>query len=108
MTGNDANAANDQQLREWAQRVKQALQLLDIKIEPDEVAGLAARADAAAGPGAGNIGVFLAGYAAGGASTEGTKSAREALDAAIATVDRLCADGATSGPDRGGWAATGQ
>lgn len=104
MTAHDDGA---RALDDWAHRVSHALQIVDLKVDPRRVVELAERSNTAAGADAGTISAFLAGYAAGTASASGRKAATEAVDSAFATVDRLCADG-LSGPDREGWAGSGQ
>lgn len=103
-----ANDADDNTLREWGHRLAQALQILDLKVEPAKIIDLADCTSSSVAPNAGLISVFLAGYAAGTASTTGRKSADDAVDAAFETVNRLSAEGASSGPDRDGWTASGQ
>lgn len=105
MTVNDAE---ELELRDWAHKLEQALQVLDLKVDPSQITELADRSSDSIGPRAGAISAFVAGYAAGAAATDGPKSVQEAVDAAVATVHRLCDEGTTAGPDRTGWAATGQ
>ncbi|GAB2626195.1 DUF6457 domain-containing protein [Kocuria arenosa] len=107
MTVHDDNALA---LDQWSQRLAQALQILDLKVDTQEILQLAQRASGAVSPGAGALTTFYVGYAAAldAAGNRAGKTPDQAVRDAAATAERLAADGAHGGQDSVGWAATGQ
>lgn len=101
-----ATNGNGEELDQWSQRLSQALQILDLKVEPQEILGMFNRISSQASPGAGALAAFYVGYAAASdaRADKGAKSSDEAVRDAVATAERV----AGSGPDSVGFAATGQ
>ncbi|MEX5303998.1 DUF6457 domain-containing protein [Kocuria sabuli] len=97
-------------LDQWSQRLTQALQILDLKVDTREVLELAERASGAVSPGAGALTTFYVGYAAAldAAGSRAGKTPDQAVRDAAETADRIMDDGARGGQDSAGWAATGQ
>ena len=98
----------DSALRHWSARLIQALQILDLEVDHEKIVQVADGSLKAVGPHADAISAFIVGYAAGTASTDGRKSAQEAVHAASNKVLELCADGESGGPDEKGWAKRAQ
>ena len=87
--------AADRTLEDWSERLTQALQILDLKVDHAILAELAAQASATVTPDAGAISTFLVGYAAGVAVTSGTKDAITAVDTAARTALLVVANDST-------------
>lgn len=107
MTVHDDNALD---LDQWSQRLTQALQILDLKVDTQEILQLAQRTSGAVSPGAGELTTFYVGYAAAldAAGNRAGKTPDQAVRDAATTAWRLAADGAHGGQDSIGWAGTGQ
>ncbi|GAB3541891.1 hypothetical protein GCM10027403_33890 [Arthrobacter tecti] len=101
---------NKEDLDQWSQRLTQALQILDLKVDTQEILGLAERISGLVSPGAGALAAFYVGYAAASDASvgDGSKSSDEAVRDAAATAERVAGDGPDGGPDSAGFAATGQ
>lgn len=99
---------NDLDLDQWCQRLTQALQILDLKVDTQEILDLAQRASQAVSPSAGPLTTFYVGYAAATAAGKAGKTADQAVRSAAALADRLADQGARGGQDRIGFAGTGQ
>ena len=97
------------ELDRWAQRLAQALQILDLQVDTREIVAVAKRT-AGVAPSAGALTAFYVGYAAAleAAGSRAGRSPDEAVRAAAATAVGLAGQGAAGGPDAVGWAATGQ
>ena len=107
----DENEA--QVLDQWTHRLAQALQILDLEVDPDVLLDLARKSADSVIHAAAPVTTFLVGYAAGreaaGAGGDGSKAASAAAIARAADVaSRLCEDGHNGGPAAKGWADTGQ
>lgn len=97
-------------LDQWSQRLTQALQILDLKVDTREILELAERASGSVAPGAGALTTFYVGYAA-ALDAAGSRTGRtpdQAVRDAAGIARRLAEDGAHGGQDSIGWAATGQ
>ncbi|MFI7744906.1 DUF6457 domain-containing protein [Kocuria rhizosphaericola] len=107
MAVHDDNALD---LDQWSRRLTQALQILDLKVDTQEILQLAQQASGALSPGAGALTTFYVGYAAALDATgnRAGKTPDQAVRDAAATALRLTDDGAHGGQDGVGWAATGQ
>ena len=105
MAVHDDNALD---LDQWCQRLTQALQILDLKVDTREILDLAERASQAVSPAAGALTTFYVGYAAATAAKRPETSPDQAVRSAVALADRIADQGAHGGPDRVGFAGTGQ
>ncbi|GGG66733.1 hypothetical protein GCM10011374_33610 [Kocuria dechangensis] len=107
MTVHDDSAPD---LDQWSRRLTQALQILDLKVDTQEILQLARQASGSVSPEAGALTTFYVGYAA-ALDAAGNRSSRtpdQAVRDAAATAARLADQGVNGGPDSVGWAATGQ
>lgn len=98
----------DSSLRHWSSRLIQALQILDLDFDHEEIIDAANASAEAVGPNAGAISSFIVGYAAGTASTHGRQGTQQAVHAAAGKVIELCRHGESGGPDDEGWTKTAQ
>ncbi|CCQ47294.1 molybdopterin-guanine dinucleotide biosynthesis protein [Pseudarthrobacter siccitolerans] len=101
-----------QVLEQWSNRLAQALQILDLKVDNELLLDLARRsADSIIHPAA-PVTTFLVGYAAGLEAGTGSAGSREASSAAVqraaSVAFGLCEDGHDGGPASQGWADTAQ
>ena len=96
-------------LEEWSQRLTQALQILDLKIDNALLLDLAEKSSRTITPSAGAISTFVVGYAAGLATTSGERASTEAVQTAANTA-LLALEGGTSeaAPASDGWSDTAQ
>jgi hypothetical protein len=105
MTTTDDTRALD----EWSQRLTQALQILDLKIDHSMLLELADRASRTITPSAGAISTFVVGYAAGLATTSGERASTEAVQTAANTALLALDDGTSeAAPASDGWSDTAQ
>jgi hypothetical protein len=107
MTVHDDSALD---LDQWSRRLAQALQILDLKVDTQEILQLARKASGSVSPEAGALTTFYVGYAA-ALDAAGNRAGRTpdlAVRDAAATAGRLADEGAHGGQDSVGWAATGQ
>jgi hypothetical protein len=104
-----ANSDDSRALDEWSQRLTQALQILDLKIDHALLLDLAEKTSRTITPSAGAISTFVVGYAAGLAATSGERESTEAVQTAAHTA-LLALDGGTSedAPASEGWSDTAQ
>jgi len=101
--------AADRTLEDWSERLTQALQILDLKVDHALLRELAEKSAAAVTPAAGPISTFLVGYAAGVAATSGTKDAISAVDTAARTALLVVAnDSATESAETPNWTSSAQ
>lgn len=98
----------DSSLRHWSSRLIQALQILELDFDLDQILDAADKSAEAVGPRAGVISAFIVGYAAGTASNHGRQGTQEAVQAAADKVIELCRHGESGGPDEEGWTKTAQ
>ena len=98
----------DSSLRQWSDRLIQALQILDLDFDHEKVIKAAKESSEAVAPDAGTISAFIIGYAAGTASGHGRQGTQKAVQAAAEKVMGLCRDGESGGPDEKGWTKTAQ
>ena len=103
------NTSTERTLSEWSERLTQALQILDLRIDHALLLELAERSSKAVIPEAGAISTFVVGYAAGLASTAG----RDEAGAAVATAANTAllvvdAEVAAHTPADDGWTDTAQ
>lgn len=103
-----SGGSEDQELARWSQRLRQALQILDLDVDQKLVARLADGSANAVNRAAGPVTALLVGFAAGLAARNGNTAPGEALQSAADVALRLCEDGADGGPDSEGWSSTGQ
>ena len=101
-----------QVLDQWSNRLAQALQILDLKVDNELLLDLARKsADSVIHPAA-PVTTFLVGYAAGLEAGTGSAGSREASSAAVqraaSVAFGLCDDGHDGGPASQGWADTAQ
>lgn len=104
-TGADATS---QDLAQWSQRLTQALQILDLKVDQQLVARLSDESSRAVNGQAGPVSALLVGYAAGLRAHGGSAPPNEAVQSAADVALRLCEHGAEGGPDSEGWSSTAQ
>ncbi len=95
-------------LRQWSNRLIQALQILDLEVDHEKIIEVAEQSARSVGPHAGAVSAFIVGYAAGTVSTHGRKGSHEAAAAAAEKVLQLTAGGEEGGPDDRGWTKTAQ
>jgi hypothetical protein len=115
MTKEQTMAVSDEEaqvLDQWSNRLAQALQILDLKVDNELLLDLARKsADSVIHPAA-PVTTFLVGYAAGLEAGTGSAGAREASSAAVARAASiafgLCDDGHDGGPASQGWTDTAQ
>ena len=107
-----ANEDEMQILDQWSNRLAQALQILDLKVDHDLLLDLARKSADSVTHAAAPVTTFMVGYAAGleaGTGSAGTKEASTASVAKAADIAfQLCEDGHDSGPASKGWADTAQ
>ena len=107
-----ANKDEMQILDQWSNRLAQALQILDLKVDHELLLELARKSADSVIHAAAPVTTFMVGYAAGleaGTGSAGTKEASTASVAKAADVAfQLCDDGHDGGPASQGWADTGQ
>jgi hypothetical protein len=103
------NPDDDRTLNEWSERLTQALQILDLKIDNAILLDLAEKSSRSITPSAGAISTFFVGYAAGLASTSGERESTQAVKTAANTA-LLALEGGTSeaAPASEGWSDTAQ
>lgn len=108
-------AVNDdeaQVLDQWSNRLAQALQILDLKVDHELLLDLARKSAGNVIHAAAPVTTFLVGYAAGLDAGTGSAGTREASSAAVekaaGVAFQLCGDGPDGGPASRGWADTGQ
>ena len=108
----DGDARPD--VHQWARRLTQALQILDLTVDPSVVDELAAASSAAVGPEVAPLTAFVVGYAAGQAAATGSTRSDQAVGRATQVALRLCAEthsapaNAPDAPDAQGWLNTAQ
>ncbi|GAA1347810.1 DUF6457 domain-containing protein [Arthrobacter roseus] len=95
-------------LNEWSRQLTQALQILDLEVDHERIVQVARETADAVSPSAGVVSAFLVGYAAGSKDTRGRKGSAEAVESAADVVMQVCSKGVVDGPDKNGWAKTGQ
>lgn len=97
-------------LDQWVRRLTQALQVLDLTPDTQELLDLARQVSGAVSPEAGPLTTFCVGYAAAldAAGSRVGKTPEEAVRDAASTAVRIADEGAHGGQDSVGWAATGQ
>jgi hypothetical protein len=98
----------DQDLARWSQRLVQALQILDLKVDQQLVARLADESSRAVNGQAVPVTALLVGYAAGLRAHGSSASPQEAVQSAADVALRLCEHGTEGGPDSEGWSSTAQ
>jgi hypothetical protein len=106
--GTGAAGAVDQDLAQWSQRLVQALQILDLKVDQQLVAHLADESSRAVNGQAVPVTALLVGYAAGLRAHGSSASPQEAVQSAADVALRLCEHGTEGGPDSEGWSSTAQ
>ena len=96
-------------LEEWSQRLTQALQILDLRVDLDLLQRLVDESDRAVDPSAGPVTTFFVGYAAGLAATSGEKEANAAVHTAAQTALLALEHGLSEqAPASDGWPDTAQ
>ncbi|MCU1406074.1 MAG: molybdopterin-guanine dinucleotide biosynthesis protein [Glaciihabitans sp.] len=96
-------------ISEWSERLTQALQILDLKIDHGMLLELAERSSKTVVQEAGPISTFVVGYAAGLAATSGEKEANAAVKTAANTAMLVVeAEEAAHAPADAGWTETAQ
>lgn len=103
----NSNTNDIRRLDDLSQRLTQALQILDLKVDYPLIVGLAAETTRAVGPAAGPISAFLVGYAAGMTSTSGKQGAAEAVQRAVEVARQATQKTGDGGIDDG-WVNTAQ
>jgi hypothetical protein len=104
MTNSDERA-----LEEWSQRLTQALQILDLRVDLELVQRLVDESARSIDPSAGPVTTFFVGYAAGLASTSGEKEATAAVHTAAHTALLALEHGVSEqAPASEGWPDTAQ
>jgi hypothetical protein len=108
-TASQAATANARALDEWSERLTQALQILDLKIDHTALLALAAESTREVAPTSGPITTFIVGYAAGIASASGEREVAAAVQTATETASRALAHGVSEqAPASDGWSDTAQ
>ncbi|MET0989039.1 MAG: DUF6457 domain-containing protein [Glaciihabitans sp.] len=103
------DTSEERALEEWSQRLTQALQILDLRIDHARLLELADKSTRTVGPTAGPISTFLVGYAAGLASTSGDREVAAAVDTATTTALLVVEHGISErAPESDGWSDTAQ
>ena len=97
----------DINLSDWSRRLTQALQILDLEVDPQLLRTLNEKAADSVGPDAGLVSSFLVGYAAALTVSSGHKAPGEAVEKAADTVLQLSETG-LKGPDVPGWKGSAQ
>ena len=97
----------ERRLNDWSRRLTQALQILDLEVEPGMLIELGRKSEQTVSPDAGLVSAFMVGYAAGLTTTSGRKSAEEAVQKAANTAFQLAETG-LDGPDQPGWKGSAQ
>ena len=98
-------------LDQWSNRLAQALQILDLKVDHDLLLDLARKSADSVTHAAAPITTFMVGYAAGleaGTGSAGTKDTTASVAKAADVAFQLCEDGHDGGPASKGWADTAQ
>jgi hypothetical protein len=103
-----ATEGTDTDLAHWSQRLTQALQILDLKVDQHLVARLTEESSRAVNGQAGPVTALLVGYAAGLRAHGSSASPQEAVQSAADVALRLCEHGTEGGPDSEGWSSTAQ
>jgi len=107
-----ANEDEMQILDQWSNRLAQALQILDLKVDQELLLDLARKSAGTVIHAAAPVTTFLVGYAAGVAAGNGSAGSRAESSAAVSQAAdvafRLCEDGPDGGPAATGWADTAQ
>jgi len=104
-----SEAPDDRTLAEWSERLTQALQILDLRIDHALLLELAEKSSTRVTPSAGPMSTFFVGYAAGVAATSGVKEARAAVDTAARTALLVVEEGIEGeSPAARGWSDTAQ
>ncbi|BCW18302.1 DUF6457 domain-containing protein [Pseudarthrobacter enclensis] len=108
-------AVNDdeaQVLDQWSNRLAQALQILDLKVDQELLLDLARKSADSVIHAAAPVTTFMVGYAAGLDARTGSAGSRESAAAAVEKAAQvafqLCEDGHDGGPASRGWADTAQ
>ncbi|HEY8754426.1 MAG TPA: DUF6457 domain-containing protein [Arthrobacter sp.] len=108
-------ALNDEEaqiLEQWTHRLTQALQILDLKVDPELILDLARKSADSVTHAAAPLTTFLVGYAAGleaGTGSAGSKSASAASITKAADVAlQLCEDARHQEPGGKGWTHSAQ
>jgi hypothetical protein len=96
------------ELTEWGRRLAQALQILDLDIDPRELLEISERSARAVTGSAGPITTFYVGYAAALAAQTGSTSPNEAVASAASIAAQVADAGAEGGPAGRGWTDTAQ
>ncbi|ASD21605.1 MULTISPECIES: DUF6457 domain-containing protein [Cryobacterium] len=94
-------------LDDLSQRLTQALQILDLKVDYPLLLDLAAETTRAVGPAGGPISTFLVGYAAGMTSTSSKQATTDAVERAVGVARQATRKSGDGGIDDG-WANTAQ
>ncbi len=97
----------ERRLNDWSRRLTQALQILDLEVDPSMLIELGRKSGQTVSPDAGLISAFMVGYAAGLTTTSGRKSAEESVRKAADTAFQLAETG-LEGPDQPGWKGSAQ
>lgn len=97
----------ERRLNDWSRRLTQALQILDLEVDPAMLIELGRKSGQTVSPDAGLISAFMVGYAAGLTTTSGRKSAEESVRKAADTAFQLAETG-LEGPDQPGWKGSAQ
>jgi hypothetical protein len=100
---------DEREITEWSQRLTQALQILDLKVDHELLLRLAHESSQEINPSAGPISTFVVGYAAGLAATSGEKEADAAVRTAAHTALLALEHGLSEkAPASDGWPDTAQ
>jgi len=107
-----ANKDEIQILDQWSNRLAQALQILDLKVDHELLLDLARKSADSVTHAAAPVTTFMVGYAAGLEAGTGSAGNRDNAASAVAkaadTAFQLCEDGHDGGPASKGWADTAQ
>ncbi len=99
---------DEHELIEWGRRLAQALQILDLNVEPRELLEIAERSAHAVTGSAGPVTTFYVGYAAALAAQTGDKTPNEAVASAASVAAQLADASAEGGHAGSGWTDTAQ
>jgi hypothetical protein len=103
------NPDEQRTLEEWSERLTQALQVLDLRVDLDLLQRLVDESVRSISPSAGPVSTFFVGYAAGLASTSGEKEANAAVHTAAHTALEALEHGVSEqAPASDGWSDTAQ
>lgn len=104
-----ADSQNEERtLTEWSRRLTQALQILDLEVDTNEILRLAEKSSQSVSPSAGPLSTFMVGYAAGLAATSGKKSSDAAVRSALDVATQVAERGTDGRPESDGWTDTAQ